>query len=43
MCYNGKSWEIVFVNFEMKLSLEDLYQDEKIIFCPSVKQKFDGY
>lgn len=42
MCYNGKTRGIVFVNFEMKSPLKDVFEDEKIIFCPSFKQKIDG-
>jgi hypothetical protein len=42
MCHNGKSWGIVFVNFEMKSSLKDLYEYEKIKFSHSFKWKFDG-
>lgn len=42
MCYNGKSWGIVFVNFEMKLFFKDLYEYEKIKFFYSFKWKFDG-
>lgn len=28
MCYNGKGWRMVFVNFEMKSSLKDLHGDK---------------
>ena len=42
MCYNGKGWGTVFINFEMKSSLKDLNEDEKIEFCHSFKQKFGG-
>lgn len=42
MCYKGEGWGIVFVNLEMKSSLKDLHRDEKIEFCHSFKQKFDG-